>query len=158
MKVTVKVLILVCLLSLTQSLLGQNERIQMNGEKREKREKQERKSAGEDQEIEKTVYMFGISNQLADSVYYVTDIHEIKDAKMLKRQRFLRYRDSYGIQLKRYLEGDLGNMDQTVTIVFDTNLKRLEKTKQKIKKITLKDPAAHIVTITSEEFKFEKVG
>ena len=122
-----------------------------------KRSKAPAQKVKADKVISQTVYMYGIANALGDSTYFVTDIHTIPDAQILKRQGFLLYRESYGIQLKQYLEGVLGNNSQTVAVIFDTDAKRLAKRFAKLKKKLLKRKNAILLTIGSNDFQFVKL-
>lgn len=111
----------------------------------------------EEQHINKTVYMFGVSTQLGDSVQYITSACQIDGADLTKKTQFLTYRESYSYQLRAYLEGTLNKKSQTTAIYFDTKQKRLQKRYSKMINKILKQDGVKLVTINPEEFIFSSI-
>ena len=104
--------------------------------------------------IKSTVYIFGCSNEFGDSTYIFTGISTISNADLLKKEKFLSYRDSYSEQMKSYLENSLGLKHQTVSVFFSTDEKKLQKKYDKMKKKYLTMDAVKMVNIKPEDFSF----
>ena len=69
------------------------------------------------------VYIFGVSQELTDSVVYITFINEIDSLDLMKRTKFLPFRSEFSLQLKEYMEGTLKKSHQT-TCVFYSNKRK----------------------------------
>ncbi len=99
------------------------------------------------------VYLFGVGQQLTDSVVYVSFINEVDSMYLERKTKFLPFRSEFSIQMKQYLEGTLGLNRQTVSVFYSTSRKKLSKKYYKIKKRFLDNPDTKIVPI--ENFKFQ---
>ena len=71
------------------------------------------------------VYLFGVSQQLTDSVVYITFINEVDSLDLMKKTKFLPFRSEFSLQLKEYLEGTLKEDHQTACVYFATSRKKL---------------------------------
>lgn len=110
-----------------------------------------------DQHVKETVYLFGFSSQLGDSLHYITSIVRLDSVDMTKKTRFMSYRDSYSYQLRVYLEGTLHKKNQTTAIFFDTKLKRVQKMYDKMISRHLNVDGVKLVTINPDDFTFTSV-
>lgn len=104
--------------------------------------------------IKQTAYIFGCSNEFGDSTLCFTGISKVDSADFLKKEQFLSYRDSYSDQLKDYVEAKLGLKNQTASVFFDTNLKKIQKKYDKMKKKYLAKDAVKMISISPEDFSF----
>ena len=99
------------------------------------------------------VYLFGVSQQLTDSVVYITFINEVDSMQLEKKTKFLPFRSDFSLQLKEYLEGTLKRNHQTACVFFSLSRKSISKKYYKIKKRYLDNPNTKIVPL--EGFKFK---
>lgn len=99
------------------------------------------------------VYLFGVSQQLTDSVVYVTFINEVDSFDLAKKTKFLPFRSEFSLQLKEYMEGTLKRDHQTTVVFFSTSRKKLSKKYYKIKKRYLDNPYTKIVPIDGFQFR-----
>ncbi|MBQ0021789.1 MAG: hypothetical protein KBT29_00965 [Prevotellaceae bacterium] len=102
-----------------------------------------------------TVYLFGVSQQLTDSVVYISSISQIDSIDLDKKTKFLPYRSEFSLQMKQYLEGKLNLKGQTVAVFFSDNRKKVAKKFYKIKKRFLDNPDTKIVIIDDNKFRFK---
>ena len=100
-----------------------------------------------------TVYLFGVSQQLTDSVVYITFINEIDSLDLQKRTKFLPYRSEFSLQLKEYMEGTLKKDHQTTCVFYSPNRKKLSKKYYKIKKRFLDNPYTKIMPLDGFTFR-----
>ena len=108
--------------------------------------------------MEKTagkVYVFGVSQKLGGDEVYITEISEVDSLVPQKKTGFLPFRSSMGIQLQSYTEGVLEDVNQTVSIFFNTNKKKLEQTLAKVRKRYLAHGKKTVTTVILDEFKFK---
>ncbi len=112
------------------------------------------KKAGK--EVENTVYIFGVGTSFTDSTIYISEIVELKNFPLEKTTNFLPYRSEFSIQLKQYLEGYLGLMNQTCCVFFSEKKKKISKKYYKTKKRYLDKMDVKLIIIDGDEFKFEK--
>lgn len=132
----------------------------MDNAKKEKTKKQKTvrtRKVKEDKHVKETVYLYGVSSLLGDSLCYITGISRIDNVDMQKRTGFLTFRESYSYQYRVYLEGTLGLKGQTAAILYDTKLKRLQKNYDKMISKYLKTDGAKLVTVNPDEFTFKSV-
>lgn len=101
------------------------------------------------------IYLFGVSQQLSDSIAYVTNIYKIDRIELEKKTKFLPYRSEFSLQLKEYLEGQLHLKQQTACVFYSAKRKKLSKKFYKIKKRYLDNPNTKIVMIDEERFVFK---
>jgi hypothetical protein len=73
----------------------------------------------------KTIYLYGVGFSAVDSVVYFTDEQRL-DSMLLNNKKFLKNRFVLSEQLTNYLTS-IGESKYTGAIVFDTNLKKLDK-------------------------------
>lgn len=100
-----------------------------------------------------TVYLFGVSQELTDSIVYITFINEVDSLDLEKRTKFLPYRSEFSLQLKEYMEGTLNKDHQTTCVFYSSNRKKLSKKYYKIKKRFLDNPYTKIMPIDGFKFR-----
>lgn len=100
------------------------------------------------------VYVFGVSQTLGDSQVYVTDITTIDSLSLQKKTKFLPYRSLFSLQLQQYTEGVLGQTNQTTSIFFADNEKKLQKRLTKLKQHVLSNPQSTLTFINQDQFRF----
>ncbi len=109
---------------------------------------------------EQTLFIFGVSQNLRDSVAYVTDIVAITAPNLLQK-KFFTDRDLYAEQLRVYVEQTFASPHQTAVVFYDKKIVKLEKMRQKLRvklsgqklgldKIVVKD-------IFKDQFQFKKL-
>lgn len=101
------------------------------------------------------VYMFGVSQQLTDSVIYITAINEVEGIELDKKTSFLPYRSAFSYQLKDFLEERLQLSQQTSCVFFSKSRKKLSKKFYKVKKLYLDNPETKIFMLDETSFKFK---
>ncbi len=99
------------------------------------------------------VYLFGVSQELTDSVIYITIINEVDSFDLAKKTKFLPFRSEFSLQLKEYMEGTLKKDHQTTCVFFSKSRKKISKKYYKIKKRYLDNPYTKIVPV--DEFRFK---
>ena len=100
-----------------------------------------------------TVYLFGVSQQLTDSVVYITFINEVDSLDLEKRTKFLPFRSEFSLQLKEYMEGTLKKDHQTTCVFYSPSRKKLSKKYYKIKKRFLDNPYTKIMPLDGFTFR-----
>ncbi len=133
-------------------------KVEKNAGKKAKKASKIRKAPKAEQRSRMTVYMFGFSNEFGDSTHVITDIIRVDSADVYVKTKFLNYRDTYGYQMKTYVEGTLGYVNQTVAIFFDTKLKNIQKRHDKMKKKYLAQDAVKLISVSKDDFSFEAVN
>jgi hypothetical protein len=103
----------------------------------------------------KRVYMYGVSVDFNDSVVYLTDVQYLDSIVINKDGSLLNY-SSYSHQFKMYLEGTLGEDNQTCAVVYSDNKKNLEKRFVKIRKRYLSDKEKVLRRVGADAFVFRK--
>ena len=99
------------------------------------------------------VYLFGVRQQLTDSVVYLTFINEVDSFDLAKKTKFLPFRSEFSLQLKEYMEGTLHKDHQTTVVFYSASRKKLSKKYYKIKKRYLDNPYTKIVPIDGFKFR-----
>ena len=99
------------------------------------------------------VYLFGVSQQLTDSVVYITYINEVDSLDLMKKTKFLPFRSEFSLQLKEYMEGTLKKDHQTTCVYFSVNRKKLSKKYYKIKKRYLDNSYTKIMPLDVFQFR-----
>ena len=100
------------------------------------------------------IYLFGVSQQLTDSVVYITAIHEIESIDLEKKTSFLPYRAAFSYQLESFLEDKLYLANQTSCVFYSEKRKKLSKELYKVKKFYLDNPEKKVVILNDADFKF----
>lgn len=103
----------------------------------------------------KRIYMYGVSVDFNDSIIYMTDIQYI-DSMIVKSDGSLHDLSNYSIQMKYFLEGDLGESNQTCAVVYSDNKKKLEKRYVKTRKKYQSDKTKVLMKLNSDSFTFRK--
>ena len=102
-----------------------------------------------------TVYLFGVSQMLTDSIVYITSINQIDSIDLNKKTHALHNRSEFSLQLKEYLEGQVKLHKQTACVFFNVKRKKLNKQYYKIKKRYLDDKGKRIIFVDDRYFKFK---
>ena len=100
------------------------------------------------------MYIFGVCQQLTDSVVYITNINEVDSIDLEKKTKFLPFRSEFSLQLKEYMEGRLEKKHQTSCVFYSASRKKLSKKFYKIKKRFLDNTYTRVVMLDSDRFKF----
>ena len=100
------------------------------------------------------VYVFGVSTQLADSTVYITTISEVDSLDLERKTRFLPFRSQFSLQLRVYMEGQLGLRNQTTCVFYSANRKKASKRLYKIKKRYLDNKGKKLVMVDERYFRF----
>lgn len=103
---------------------------------------------------EQKVYMFAVGNRLSDSTVYVSDILEVDKATVVSKTGFISYRSAYSLQFRQYLEGVLGETNETCCVYFAQKRKELSKKYYKVKKRYLDNPDKTLVIVGADKFTF----
>lgn len=105
-----------------------------------------------------TIYVFGVSQSLSDSVVYVSGVTEIT-GHTLGAKGFLLNRSHYSAQLHDYLLKQGAAPHQTTAVFFEKTskkaFKRLSKVKQRLAKPRAGLPGLTIREVTNHEFRFQ---
>lgn len=101
-----------------------------------------------------TVYLFGVSHQLMDSVIYITTIQPVDSIDLIKKGHLLPFRSEFSLQLKEYMEGQLMLKRQTTCVFFAGKQKKLARKQYKIKKRYLDNKDTKIVMVDERYFRF----
>lgn len=101
------------------------------------------------------VYLFGVSQQLTDSVVYITGIDEVEGLQLDRKTKMLPYRAVFSLQMKEYVEGTLKQNHQTACVFFSKNRKKLSRKYYKIKKRFLDNSYTKLVPIEGFTFRLE---
>ena len=100
------------------------------------------------------VYIFGVCQQLTDSVVYITNIHEVDSIDLDRKTKFLPFRSEFSLQLKEYMEGKQRLHKQTACVFYSSSRKKLSKKFYKIKKRFLDNTYTKIKIIDDTQFRF----
>lgn len=103
----------------------------------------------------KRVYLYGVSIDFNDSLVYMTDVQHLDSVLILKDGSLQNYAN-YSQQLKIFMEGSLGESNQTCAVIYSDNKKKLEKRYVKMRKRYQADKNAVLMKIGSEAFVFRK--
>lgn len=101
------------------------------------------------------VYIFGVCQQLTDSVVYITSINMVDSIDLEKKTKFLPFRSEFSLQLKEYMEGKMQKRNQTACVFYSANRKKLSKKFYKIKKRFLDNSYTKVVMLDQERFQFQ---
>lgn len=103
----------------------------------------------------KEIYMYGVSVDFNDSTVYITDIQSL-DSMTINTDGSLRNYSDYSLQLKVYLEGTVGETNQTCAVIYSEKKKKLEKHFIKMRKKYQSDPNKILKRIGTDAFTFQK--
>lgn len=103
----------------------------------------------------KRIYLYGVSIDFNDSTVYITDMQHLDDIVVNKDGSLLNYAN-YSLQLKLYLEGTLGETNQTCAVIYSDDKKKLEKRFVKMRKKYQADKSKMIRQIGTDSFVFLK--
>ena len=108
-----------------------------------------------------TLYIYGVSQNLNDTIAYVSDITVITGSHLLEKGYFLQ-RDQYADQFKDYVQQRFASPHQTTAVFFDTRIEAAEKRREKLRK-QLSGSKAVLGTITvkdvyKDQFVFKPIG
>lgn len=102
-----------------------------------------------------TIYVFGMSQNMADSTVYVTDIAAVNGATMLPHNELKNFM-YYSEQLQKYVEDTYNQSHMTTAFFYARDRKTIEKkyakTEQKIMKAPYRKP--RIVRVANQDFHF----
>lgn len=102
----------------------------------------------------KRIYMYGVSFNFNDSVVYMTDVLYL-DSMTINKDGSLKNHADYSYQLKLFLEGSLGKINQTCAVVYSDDRKKLEKRYVKTRKKFQSDNSKVLMKLGSS-FAFHK--
>ena len=108
-----------------------------------------------------TLYIYGVSQNLNDTIAYVSDITVITGSHLLEKGYFLQ-RDQYADQFKDYVQKRFASPHQTTAVFFDTPIEAAEKRREKLRK-HLAGSKAVLGTLTvkdvyKDQFVFKPIG
>lgn len=103
----------------------------------------------------KRVYMYGVSVNFNDSVVYMTDVQYL-DSMIINKDGSIQNYANYSIQMKVYLEGMLGESNQTCAVIYSDNKKKLEKRFVKMRKRYQTGKNKLLRQIGTDTFRFHK--
>lgn len=103
----------------------------------------------------KRVYMYGVSIDFNDSVVYMTDVQHL-DSIIINKDASIQNYAYYSMQMKVYLEGTLGETNQTCAVIYSDDKKKLEKRYLKMRKKYQADRSRLLKQIGTDAFRFRK--
>ena len=103
----------------------------------------------------KRVYMYGVSVNFNDSTVYLTDVQRLDDV-IINAEGAIKNHSGYSLQLKVYLEGTLGKVNQTCAVIYSDKKKKLERRFIKTKKKYIADKDKILHQIGASDFTFQK--
>ncbi len=105
-----------------------------------------------------TIYIFGVSQNLSDSLVYISEITELSARHLLDKKRFLINREAYSSQFSDYLAEKLGSKHQTAAVFFAWSKNKAQSQRLQVKKkvMTQKNPISRVAIkdIVSQDFQF----
>ena len=81
------------------------------------------------------VYMFGLAASFNDTIVHFTEVQAVDSVWMDSKTHFLLGRENYSNMLRNYLDQQLQMPHRTCIVIFDKNLKRVQKKYLKMKKL-----------------------
>lgn len=113
------------------------------------------KEKKEKSEEPKRVYMYGVAVNFNDSTVYLTDVQHL-DSMIIRPDGSLQNHAGYSLQLKVYLEGTLGEINQTCAVIYSDKKKKLEKRFMNMRKRYQADKDKILKQIGTDAFTFQK--
>lgn len=101
------------------------------------------------------VYIFGVCQQLTDSMVYITSVQEVDSIDLERKTKFLPFRSEFSLQLKEYMEGTLQRRYQTACVFYSPKRKKISKKYYKIKKRYLDNSYTRVVMLDDTRFHFK---
>lgn len=101
------------------------------------------------------VYLFGVCQQLTDSMVYITSIQEMDSIDLERKTKFLPFRSEFSLQLKEYMEGTLQRRYQTACVFYSAKRKKVSKKFYKIKKRYLDNSYIRVIMLDEARFRFK---
>lgn len=80
-----------------------------------------------------TIYIYGVSQNLSDTLVYVSDITVLRGTDLLKKG-FLQQREQYAAQFKRFVEKSFKSPHQTAAVFYDIDISRAEKSHERLRR------------------------
>ena len=102
------------------------------------------------------VHLYGAAVNFNDSTVYLTDIQYL-DSVIINSEGALSNHANYALQMKVYLEGTLGEKNQTCSVIYSPKKRKIE---DKLSKMRYKFQSAKDKTlkkITADEFTFKRI-
>lgn len=100
-------------------------------------------------------FAFGYATTLSDTIVYLTEIANMPEVTINKKNGFLVNRASYTSQLKEFMK-KLGHEHATCAIIFSNNRKKISKRFVSIMN-KLQKKNYFVKTISAEEFTFKEL-
>lgn len=114
-------------------------------------------SAGAAEKKEKaqkrTVYVFGFSASMLDSVAYITDIQRLDTATILPHG-LLADRGLYSLQMQHHLEGQMQRSNDICVVFYNQKKAKLEKTYAELRKKYRDNERLHVSQLGVDQFHF----
>ena len=105
-----------------------------------------------------TIYVFGVSQNLSDSIIYVSDITELTAADLLDKKHFLLHREAYSSQFAGFLADKFGTKHQTAAVFFALSKNKAQSKRLQLnKKLTQRKHQPlrlEVKEIAAQEFQF----
>lgn len=134
MKITVKIMLFLCLFSVIS--------VQTFGAKKHK-------------VYQKPVYMIGVAMSLTDSVVFITDMHLVDSVTVEKKTKFLKDRQLYSFQLQRYLEATYKGGPYVPAVFFSPKRKTMERHYLSLHKRYVQSKEFRMVLVDQSQFRFK---
>lgn len=107
-----------------------------------------------------TIYIFGVSQNLNDSLVYVSEVVELKNCSLNKKD-FLVDRKLYAEQFRAYVENAYQSPRQTAAVFFSKKPKELLKKWQKVRKKNEGQKVGSMILkvkdVAKEDFSFRQL-
>ena len=113
-----------------------------------------KRSREKDEEV-KRVYLYGVSIDFNDSVVYMTDIQYL-DSMIIQKDGSLQGQAGYSHQMKLYLEGELGEDNQTCAVIYSDDKRKMEKKFLKMRKMYQAEKNYLLKILGVDAFAFRK--
>ncbi len=141
----------------SSSYIKKVEKQKAKAEKEKTRQKKAKAQKVANLALEKTkgtVYVFGVSTDLRSKDVYITDISTVDSIALQAKTGFLPFRTSFSIQLQQYTEGILGKLNQTVSVYYEKDKRKLQKRLDKVQKYYMAKSVNTLNMIEQKDFHF----
>ena len=101
------------------------------------------------------VYMYGASVNFNDSTVYLTDIQHL-DSVIVNAEGALSNYAGYALQFKVYLEGTLGETNQTCAVIYSTRKTKIDNDFNKTRYRLESDKNKTLKRISKDNFTFQR--
>ena len=102
------------------------------------------------------VYVCGAAVNFNDSIVYLTDVQHL-DSVIINSEGALSNHTYYALQLKVYLEGTLGELNQTCAVIYSPKKRKVEDKLSKMRYKYQSDKKKILKKITADEFTFKRI-